>query len=61
MQLVLWRPPGDMICNVVKEVTKRPSRSGGIDIEVTDKFTGRKMTAMVPNTRPGATPSDVFK
>ena len=46
MQLVLWKPPGDMICNVVKEVTKQGSDTGGMEVEVGTNTTGTSVTSL---------------
>ena len=61
MQLVLWKPPGDMICNVVKEVTKNASDSGSMDVEVINNITGTNVTHLPLDMRTGLaeTPSNV--
>ena len=46
MQLVLWKPPGDMICNVVKEVTKQVSDTGGMEVEVGNNAIGTSVTSL---------------
>ncbi|KAI0241958.1 hypothetical protein LSAT2_015430 [Lamellibrachia satsuma] len=53
MQLVLWKPPGDMICNVVKEVTKHTSDSGSMDVEVINNITGTNVTHLPLDMRTG--------